>query len=85
MKLTNAQRSLLCSELIEGHGQPFVMLSTSAQDRVAQNLASKGLGYYTNNGFRYSWRKRSGYTNNFTPNAQGLRLREQLKAKHHVN
>lgn len=80
MKLTPAQKSLLCSELITGHGEPFIWLATSSQDRVAANLSGKGLGCFVNNKGRYSWRSRDGYGNSFIPNEEGMKLRAELKA-----
>lgn len=79
MKLTQPQKSLLTRELHNPDSkEPWIMLYNSSDDRVAQNMSNKGLGYFVNNGRQYSWRKRSGYTNNFTLNNAGLKLREEL-------
>lgn len=66
MKLTKPQKALLSRTKVKPRdGVPFILLHTAADDRVAQNLAAKGIGYVVKNGWRYGWRKRSGYTNNF--------------------
>ena len=73
VNLTSAQRALLRRPLEEGH--PFILLHTAADDRVARNLAAKGLGCFTNFRSQYSWRPRSGYFNHFTPNEEGKACR----------
>ena len=80
MKLTDLQKSLLMRELTTGDFEPFIMLQSSLDDRVAKNLAKKGVGTFVNNGMRYSWRKRDGYTNNFKPNEKGWKLIKELKS-----
>lgn len=80
-KLTDLQKSLLMREPTTGNFEPFIMLQSGVDDRVAKNLAKKGLGNFVNNGMRYSWRKRDGYTNNFEPNAEGWKLIKELKSE----
>ena len=80
MKLTKPQKTLLSRELILDHGEPFITLCDVNEDRVAKTLSSKGLGCFVNNGMYYTWRNRSGYTNNFHPNEKGLEVIKELRA-----
>lgn len=78
-KLTDAQRSVLCRELINpGEGVPFILLATTGDDKVAKALEKKGLGHFTDHKNLYTWRRRDGYHNLFTPNDEGHALRAQL-------
>ena len=80
LKLTKPQKALLSRELILDYGEPFITLCDVNEDRVAKALSSKGLGYFVNNGMHYTWRNRSGYTNNFYPNEKGLEVIKELRA-----
>lgn len=74
MALTVAQRSLMMRERhISDSGNPFVILTTSSEDRIARNLQFKGFGTYQNNGWQYTWRSRGGYTNTFWVNEEKWR------------
>lgn len=75
--LTPRQKDILTRDFAEGHN--FVILSCQAEDRVAKSLSNKGLGYFTSFKHHYSWRPRSGYLNHFTPNENGMEMREKLK------
>jgi hypothetical protein len=77
MKLTPAQRSMMVREFPEGRDD-FILLHTAGDDRVAKALSNKGLGYFTDNGWRYTWRTRGGYFNLFTFNEAGHKLRKEL-------
>lgn len=91
-KLTKPQKTLITRQLVVDHGspwvtvydgvegEPFILLCTIYDDRIAKNLSDKGVGCFVNNGWRYPWRKRSGYTNSFEPNAKGLELIKELKS-----
>lgn len=79
MKLTPAQRMILCREFPDGHS--FILLYSSGDDTVAKNLSNKGLGYFTSFAHNYSWRPRGGFYNHFTPNEAGLALRKELQKK----
>lgn len=79
MKLTPAQKAILCRGFPEGHS--FILLSSSGEDTVAKNLSNKGLGYFTSFAHNYSWRTRGGFYNHFTPNETGMKLRNELNKK----
>ena len=68
MKLTPAQKYLLSREMHDGK---FICLYTTGDDRTARALAGKGLGWFTDFKPHYSWRRRDGYINHFTPNDTG--------------
>lgn len=79
MKVTNSQKSLLLREVHDPDSkEPWIMLCDQHDDRIVKNLSNKGLGYFVNNRWQYSWRRRSGYTNNFTLNKTGQQLRKEL-------
>ena len=68
MGLTKPQQELLNRTRVKPtDGEAFIMLYTANDDRVARNLEAKGIGSYVSNGWRYSWRRRDGYTNNYYP------------------
>lgn len=62
--MTRAQKSLLARP-VESFGA--ILLLTHADDRVAKNLAGKGLGRFVDFKHQYSWRPRSGFINHFYP------------------
>jgi len=68
-------------EPYEADGKHFVMVLDSGEDRVAKNLSAKGLGSFQSNAMLYSWRPRSGFTNNFWLNDAGMKLRKELIAE----
>jgi len=72
MKLTKRQKALLSRELRAGE---YILLLTAGDDTIAKTLSDKGLGYFTSFASSYSWRRRDGYVNHFTPNDAGLALR----------
>jgi len=65
-------------------GEPFILLYTPNDDRVARNLSDKDLGVVVRNGWRYSWRKRDGYTNNLYLTAKGLAARDDFTGSHNT-
>lgn len=76
MGLTKAQSELLNRTRVKPtDGEPFIVLYDARDDCVAKNLAAKGLGSFVSNGWRYSWRKRDGYTNNFYISEKGMQER----------
>ncbi len=75
MKLTPQQEYILKRAIV---CDTFIVLVTRSDDRIAKNLAEKGLGHFTDFGSNYSWRPRHGYINHFTPNRAGLELRAKL-------
>lgn len=77
VRLTDPQKSLLLSDLQKGN---FILLQTTAQDRVAKNLSDKRLGYFVSHRSQYSWRRRDGYFNLFYLNEKGLGVRNDLKS-----
>jgi len=79
-RLTPAQRGLLSRErLISDKGEPFILLHTYGDDRVARALEAKGLGTFQGFRSQYSWRRRDGYTSNFWPKED--RVQEALSKR----
>jgi hypothetical protein len=62
--MTTAQKALLARP-VESFGA--ILLYTWADDRVAKNLAAKGLGTFVSFRSQYPWRRRDGYINHFFP------------------
>lgn len=65
--LTPVQKIIINREpfLDKFSGKKFVLVYTSGEDRAARALEQKGYGIFQDNGWQYSWRRRSEYTNKF--------------------